>query len=482
MAEQQVAVAAAPQPVHQPPVLEGGHTQQAAIGQSEEAQPGFVPPPPPPPGDLSPEARAAQIVPGIGITVGELRVIDGLVENIECFIAPWEKARVSDLRFNPAALSVAITSFQRNFITAQPDHRPIGQSPKALEELKRRLQRGHIPGFIEEIRATQNAGAAPALAPLAEWLGLKGVVKHRYTLTPKGGGQVSRGVAEASGQTYELRYSGDLLPSWSATLTCAALGVGPSVAFLDGGLKTKPQRIAASDGITIDSFNFIHPDDVPSAWLDFAKAGAGAAEEAWGVSELRLHVADKVLTFRSAGRSKEEDGLGVRAGANLGLGYCVGPELADVETPRALEPVAPGQRSAGVAPLRLCLYFDVGSPELRPANQRALEELVGQVADTVRSLHEAEPMIHLCGRASAEWKAARDSVTAYDHNESLAVDRTLAVQAAMETRFDNAGLAARFARSITTEAAVGATEGEVLDREVTIEVAFELRAPEARCG
>lgn len=524
MVECEPAVAPAPQVVQEraPAAAEGGLRLQSAIGQSEDVSQGAA---------LPPEGSEPHdaIDPCTGLQLGEVRLIDRLVENIECFIAPWATAREGNLRFETRSLEFAISSFKQHYAEANPERVAISQAPKGLEELKRRLQRGNIPRFINEIRATKNVGEAPALADLVEWLGLEGEVMHTYHLLTHGSLDLSVGAGEAGVARFELRYESTILPNWSRDLGCITVGLGKSVTMkppravrpgagkavgegvskaAPGGVpenatrdlahKAAPKqpkgdaadlapeprnsltRTATVPGGSMEakSFNFIYPDDVHRAVLDYLKVGLSAAGKATELGFIRVHIGRFSLLFNATGNSERagEGVLDLKAGASMGVGVCATSD-AEVEAPKSIEPAVPAPRSAVLTPIRLSVYFDVGSAELSAGNQAALEDLVARLDAITRSAPGAEPQIHLQGVASAEWKGATESAEAHGHNEALAVDRTLAVQSALDTRLDNAGLPARIARSISTEARVGQVEHAPLDREVCIEVSFDMCAP-----
>ncbi|MEZ4468075.1 MAG: hypothetical protein R3F43_27485 [bacterium] len=132
-----------------------------------------------------------------------------------------------------------------------------------------------------------------------------------------------------------------------------------------------------------------------------------------------------------------------------------------------------------LASIHELVFFRVGCAEVDAVGHATLEALIARVARIVDQAPGAAPQLTVVGAASADWRRAVDGEEARRRNEALAVDRTLAVQGALETRLASAGLPAQVGRQLVAAARVGDEEGAAFDRQVQITVSFDLCAPRA---
>ncbi|MEZ4474289.1 MAG: hypothetical protein R3F60_26580 [bacterium] len=482
MADFQQSPAAVAPAAHQPQAAEGGLALQAAIAQSEELQPGFQPGAPPPPlAGLSPEELAAQVDPCTGLSLGAVRVIDCYVEDVECLLAPWADLRGSDdPRFDLSALTVRTARFLETF--SRVAGASVSGCPGAEGVLAERLQRGHIRRFVDEIRCLADpAQGAVALVPLARWLGLEGPpMPHHYTFQLIAGAEGGVGPADASVAFLRVTYTHPTLPGWTRLIQSlevgASAGVGPD--FVNGNISVGVDGVFGTSEAT--THHYFSPAAFTSAHYSYQRSAAYV--RGYGVEQGNL-------TIDAGGHTLNLDvgGAGVKFGAASYGQASVGVGVGQIRGvgPASVQPVAPlvAQPAAAPAPVLASIhelvFFRVGCAEVDAVGHATLEALIARVARIVDQAPGAAPQLTVVGAASADWRRAVDGEEARRRNEALAVDRTLAVQGALETRLASAGLPAQVGRQLVAAARVGDEEGAAFDRQVQITVSFDLCAPRA---
>lgn len=368
-------------------------------------------------------------------------LIDRFVTEAREAIEGWAAIRTStDLRFDASALDQRHMQFLKDWMALEsnlgPNDSPVSfqNTPEAVEEVRRRLNAGTIPQFVQEIRIFNNG----ALHGYAEVLGIEdSLVSHDYELLTTfgisgGGGEAL--VGEVALNFYEVRYSNSLGMSWSQSTTCLSGGVGL-------GVSTVPVSVNMSSSLgkaqmnagSRSSIEYFGPEFFDGAAITYTNAealtGGGVAVGALSFTNL-----DRTFTFDTSGmivRAGTDD-VGAASGT-LGAGVCGSPStdegisLGDVKS--VAEESNDGEWEALI---EAGVFFPTGDAALDGDDIQTVQDVVRAIVRHEQGSPGDVFRIAVVGSASNRWRGDTGEATPEELNEAVATDRASAVRAALE--------------------------------------------------